>query len=242
MNGRCIIVPDLHAPFHLERPWNALLEIIDVTKPTWVQNLGDFADLYALNGHGKEFGRRFDFDREHAAVKHEWARLEEACHSSELGLNIGNHETRLTRLVAKYAPEIESLIPGWAEFFETSEDVVITPYQEERKIGRVIYVHDAGYAGANAARQTLAAINHNCVFGHTHRGTVAYSGDTDGRQRFALNAGYLGNEKLMTYVPPSKRREWQLGFGVVDYVDGLAFAQFVPWVQNRFYLDGKVWR
>jgi predicted phosphodiesterase len=240
--GRTVVVSDLHAPFQHVGAWNALLGFVAATKPARVVCIGDFADLYALNGHGKEWGRKFDFERELEGVRDCWAQLEEAVGKGGLDLTLGNHETRLTRLVAKYAPEIESIIPDFRSLLGAHDRTVIHPYQAELKIGRVVYTHDVGYSGANAARQTLAAVNHSTVFGHSHRGTVVYSGDTDGRQRFCLNVGFLGNERYMTYVSPSKRREWQVGFGIVDYVDGFAYAQFIPFVNRGFHVEGKVYR
>ena len=141
---------------------------------------------------------------------------------------------------AAQAPMAESTMKPLREILGYDTDPV--GYQQPYWVGRVAYLHDVGFAGATACKQTLEAVGHCVVFGHTHRASLEYSGSTNGERWFALNCGWLGDAKHIVYMAPSKTRFWQQGLGVVDYVDGLAYARFIPFVKGKFYLDGHVYK
>ena len=100
------------------------------------------------------------------------------------------------------------------------------------------YKHDfGGKAGKYAAEESLMGFGGNLVIGHSHRGKVTYLGEgrPDGDSHFCLNVGWLGRIDEADYTDPAKvRREWQHGFGLVEYASsGLAYAQFVPIVRGK---------
>lgn len=240
--GRVLVIPDVHVPFHNKKAWELVLEVIAYTRPDAIVQIGDFADMLAVSAHPPGPGEKHDLKKELACVSREWQKLEAAAGDAMLVHTAGNHEFRLARYIAKNARAIEGIIPPMKELMGMSEDVIIRPYQEPFHIGRVTYTHDVGFAGKTATAQTLDAVGSCVVHGHDHRGTVVYSGDTEGQRWFGLGTGCLADFSKITYLPPAKTRYWSLGFGVVDYCDGLAFAQFVPYVRGRFFLNEKVFK
>lgn len=241
-NGRVVCIPDVHVPFQDKAAWGLALRITKALKPDYVVQLGDFADLVAVSGHDKEFGVNVSLDHELSAIQDEWGKLEVAAGRAKVVALLGNHETRLLRYVAKNASKLESIIPGFPALFRMGAKTVSVPYQEEFCIGKVHFVHDVGHAGKTATQQTLDAVGHCVVHGHTHRGAVVYDGTSDGERRFGLGCGWLGDVDAIRYMAPAKTRSWQHGIGIVDYRDGLAFAQFVPFVRGRALIDGRVFK
>lgn len=240
--GRVLVIGDVHVPFHDKKAWNLLLEVIAYTRPDAIVQIGDYADMLAVSAHPPAAGEKHDLDRELKEVRKEWGKLEAAAGSAMLVHTAGNHEHRLSRYIAKNARAIEGIVTPLKELMGMSEDVIVRPYQEMFHIGRVGFVHDLGYCGKTATAQTLEAAGQCVVHGHDHRGTVVYNGDTNGNRWFGLGTGCLADLSKITYMPPAKTRQWSLGFGIVDYVDGLAFAQFVPYVRGKFFLEGRLFK
>lgn len=238
-NGRVIAVPDCHVPFHDKRAWNLCLDIIQDQKPDAVVQLGDFSDSQAFSAHPKSFGYKPDPERDLEAVRQAAKDLRTVSRNRTKFL-LGNHDIWLQRYMARNAPLAESVIPDYAELFGYGHDPVA--YQEPHYIGRVAYVHDVGFSGVNATRQTLDAVGHCVVHGHDHRGTVVYNGTTDRDRWFGMGCGWLGDVSKITYMAPARTRQWQLGIGDIVYRDGLAFAQFVPFVRGKAFVNGKVYK
>jgi hypothetical protein len=236
-NGRVIILGDVHAPYHHKRAFGAALNLVSSVRKTntLVVQIGDFADNAPFSRHGKSFGQRLDPEREAEIVEKCAQDVESAAGGKDRTVWIeGNHDAWLKRYTAERAPMLESKI----QF----PDRKVVPYQRLHYIGRVAYTHDQGYAGLNATRQTLDAVQHCVVHGHDHRATLVYGGNAEGDRWFGMGVGWLGDASKITYAPPSRTKQWQLALGVVDYHDGLAYAQIVPFVKGKFYLDGKTYR
>jgi hypothetical protein len=240
-NGRVICIPDVHLPHHDKRAWHAALNLVadQQRKNTHTVQLGDLADNESFGRHGKTFGSQHNPDRDLKIVSRESGNLTSAA-GGDVTFLLGNHDAWILKYLALNAPNAEGLMRPLNEILGYEHAPV--PYQKPFWIGRVAYLHDVGFAGANATRQTLEAVGHCCVHGHTHRAALEYSGSADGERWFAMGCGWLGDVSKITYMAPSKTRFWQTGIGIVDYHDGLAFARFLPFVRGRFVLDGKTYR
>lgn len=238
LQEKCIIIiPDVHVPYHDERAWEALLDVINGLEPSGVVIIGDFADFYAVSSHDRDPSRRQRLEEEVTEVNKALDELEEV-HDGDVCFIEGNHEDRLRRYLWKKAPELFGTVDVRRLFRLKERGWKHRPYRQGLKVGKVTYKHDyGGKAGKYAAKQCLEAYGGNLVIGHTHRGEVTYLGEgrPDGDQHFCLNVGWLGDVDQADYVDPNKvRREWQQGFGIVDYsATGLAYAQFVPIVRGQ---------
>ena len=229
-DGNVIAVPDLHAPYHHKRAWNLMLEVIDYSQPEHVVDLGDFGDNRPFSRHKKKFGEHVnDPQKDMDSVAREAQRLEQASRG-RLTFLLGNHDAWYTNYIAEFAPQAEKFVKSTGEVYKLSKEPL--PYQQTFRIGKVGYVHDLGPYGVNAVRATLQVAGHNVVFGHAHRGGVAYAGNDRGERHFGMCCGWLGDRDKITYMTPAATKDWQLGFGAVAYSDGLAFAHFVPFIEQ----------
>lgn len=241
--SRALIFPDVHIPFHDKRAWEAALRVVEDVKPDFVVQLGDFADFYSVSSHAKKFRRRVAFEHELTAMRREMRNLQKAVGRGKLICLQGNHEERFERYVMENCPDLQFTLPSGDELLNLrpGRDVWV-PYLSSWKHQKVTFVHDVGHAGPDATKQTLAAVGHCVVHGHSHGATVQYGGTIDGSRYVALGCGWLGDEREITYLHPAKMRNWQKGIGSVDFNAGVAWMQFHPFVKGKFWIDGKVYK
>lgn len=248
-----ICVPDVHVPYHDKRAWALTLKVIHERKPWRVVQLGDFGDFAAVASHPKKFGREESFERELAVVKSEMAALQDAAGTPPTGglaVLQGNHEERYERYAARNAPQLESALLTGRELLGLRPENGWWPYQQALKLGGAVeFVHDVGHSGKNATHQTLDAVGHCVVHGHTHRGAIVFDGNTNpDERRFAMGCGWLGDVRKITYMPRAKTRSWQLGFGVVtlsrrpDGAGWIADPQFCAIFMHRVRVGGREYR
>ena len=238
-NGRVFVLGDVHCPNHHRKAFGAALNLVAGArkKGDHTVQVGDFPDNAPFSRHGKNYGEHLDPEGDLKVVQACEADVESASGGARNVTWIeGNHCFWLKRYIAERASAAE----GRVRF--TSREQRAVPYQKLHYIGRVAYTHDQGYAGLNATRQTLDAVQHCVVHGHDHRATLVYGGNAEGGRWFGMGVGWLGDVSRISYAPPSRTKQWQLAVGIVDYVDGLAYARIVPYVRGKFVLDGKVYR
>ena len=55
-----------------------------------------------------------------------------------------------------------------------------------------------------------------------------------------MNVGWLGDYKKLEYMNKMKAiRQWRLGFGLIEEVGNLVYAQFVPILNYQCHLMGR---
>lgn len=238
MQKTIFVIPDTHVPYQDEAAWQEALRAIRVLEPSGIIIIGDFADFYSVSSHDRDPLRKDSLVDEVATVNQKLDELQHSAGSADIAFIEGNHEDRLRRYLWKKAPELFGVYDIPRLFNLRERGWVHKPYRAGLKVGKVTYKHDlGGKAGKYAAQQCLAEFGGNLVIGHTHRGVITYLGESrpDGDQHFCLNVGWLGDIHKADYTDPAKvRREWQQGFGLVEYShSGLAYGQFIPIVNGR---------
>jgi hypothetical protein len=234
-----VVIPDLHAPYHDPKVWGTILAAIRKIKPRHVVIIGDFADCYAVSSFPKNPQRQQSLKYELSGAQRELKNLIRVA-DCEIDYLEGNHEVRLERYLCQRAPELYGLISVKSLMLDGTRDVGWTPYRKHLKIGKVIYMHDCGHAGVYAGRHTLAAVGHNVVFGHTHRGGIVTDGTVDGERHFSLNVGWAGNINEADYMYQVKMKDWIHGFGLIttDESTGLVYPTFVPVMRGKAVVLG----
>jgi predicted phosphodiesterase len=240
-----LVIPDTHMPYHDESAVRLVEKVVDVCQPDRVIFLGDWADNYACSQYLKDPAREFALKDE---LEIAGARLRAIVDRvPEFYFIEGNHELRFPKFIAAKAPELLSLTPTVREMWGIPEPRWI-PYYRHITLGRVSYAHDIGHSGKGALRQSLDAFADSLVFGHTHLAGVVHDADTQGRGRFALNAGWLGDVRSIDYRHRATCRGWRQGFGWVVESEptarrgGLAAstctASFIPIENHAAIVEG----
>ncbi len=238
MSKTILVIPDTHVPYHDKAAWKEVLRCIKDLEPHEIVIIGDFADFYAISSHDRDPIRKRFLLEEVAEVNKALDQIPTSPRRRSTCFIEGNHEDRLRRYLWSKAPELFGTVNVPTLFKLKERGWKHRAYRHGLKVGKVTYKHDfSGMAGKNAAKASLMAFGGNLVIGHSHRGEVTYLGEgrPDGDSHFCLNVGWLGRVDEADYMDPSKaRRDWQHGFGLVDYSrSGLAYAQFVPIVRGK---------
>lgn len=235
-----LVIPDLHVPYHDVQAWNLLLQICRSIRPSEIVIIGDFLDLYSVSSFSKNPRRKLLLEDE---IEEANIELDKLAGIAPVVYIEGNHEARLSKYLHDRAPALDGLItvPGALRLKERG--IRWVPYKTSYKLGKVSYTHDVGFSGPSSARASLAAYGGNLVFGHSHLGSVEYSGSVRGDSHFVLNVGHMCDIEAVDYYHRDlARRRWRCGFGLVTYAGDLAFAQFVPIVHGCAVVNGKEFR
>lgn len=187
-------------------------------RPEVIINLGDFADMPSLSthrekGHIEYEGKRYQKDID--AAKRAMERLVSPIaktrnYKPRLVLTLGNHEDRITQLIAQ-DPKLEGKISlqdlGYEEF-----GWEVVPFRKVKKIDGICYCHyfvSGKYdRPVDRASALIAKKHQSCIAGHQQGRDIAYAQGGDGRTITSIIAGsfYDHNEH---YMSPQSNNHWR---------------------------------
>ena len=240
---RVLICPDVHVPYHDSLAFRTFLEVARRWKPHCLVILGDFVDFYQVSQFPKDPARKTSFSGEIEAARVALAQIERLKINRVVYCE-GNHETRLKRYIANAAPELDGLVDVKNLLDVRRRGWEWVPYGHYAKVGKLHFMHDAGHAGAQAPRQSVAAFGGCIIFGHTHRAGSHYESTVNGDRHVGMTCGWLGDPEAIDYRHRARvLRENQHGFGVahVEQSTGLGWCTFVPILNGRAVVDGKMY-
>jgi hypothetical protein len=238
---RIMVCPDAHHPCVDQLAWQTFLAALREWKPDRLIIIGDFADCLSVSFHPKDPARKVGLKDEIDAVNQAADEVEETG-VPEVDYLEGNHELRLQRYLWEKASELYGLVSikdllridrrGWNWI----------PYRESLTVGKLHFAHDVGRCGKHTASQSLADYGHSIVMGHSHRAATIYNGTVAGERQVAMNVGTLIDIASVDYRHRAMAaREWQHGFGVIHMTsDGVGWCSFVPIIEGRCVVDGRV--
>jgi hypothetical protein len=104
----------------------------------------------------------------------------------------------------------------------------------------MLYTHDLGFAGPDAARRSVQVAVHSVVVGHNHQAGLHIESDIRGKPRIGLSFGWLGDPYKADYEHEVKAMtKWNHGFGI-GYMadDGVTWWTHIPIVRNTCVVEG----
>lgn len=216
-----LIIPDMHVPYHHVRATNLMLEAAKYIGIHEIVVLGDLADFYFANSHGKSPQLLNTTAEEIKAVNLFLDVLDQEFPDAKKKYIEGNHEHRLTRFIQTKAPEIFGFVdcrtlfnidsrPGWSWHS-------YTPSQRTSVLGSKLFArHEPfGTSAKQCANRALCSL----VYGHIHRIEESHIVGLDGTNHVAFSVGWLGDKrKDLIFGYTRGHAQWQMGFGIV-YVD-----------------------
>jgi len=237
----CLVVPDVHKPFHHVKAYNLMLEVASFIQPKHILILGDYADFYSVSSHSRDPRVFSMLEDELIDVLSGLDELDQLFPSAKKTFLQGNHEYRLERYLMDKAPALfgitstEHLMdfdkrPNW-------KFVHYGPNQRVAVAGSKLYARHEPLAPTAKGTSTKALCS--LVYGHIHRIEESHIVGLDGTNHVAFSVGWLGDkrkESIFGYV--KGHHQWQLGFGLV-YVDpsnGLFYHKKVHILE----VDGKL--
>lgn len=236
---------DVHVPDHDERALSAVLALIEDSKPDCVVIGGDFLELGSMSQHGGE-PRPPSLAEDIDAGRRVLHRLRRAAgDDAEIHYLEGNHETRHTRKVIAYLPEmagfnsipealgLQDLGIGWSDYRQFWR-----PELPSGARGRLHYTHGE-WSNKHHANTHLDRYGVNVRYGHTHKPQVFTRGYADGVVRVAI-----GSPCLRTLDPgfAGPASGWCHGFGIDEFMpDGTFTFHNVVMTDRRFAVGGRTY-
>ncbi len=224
MNEKLVVLwPDTHHHYQDQRAIDNLLRAIDKTQPAEVCLLGDFLDCKAparwSRGTADEYAADLEVEAKAGRQTLEDLRT---VYDGRVTFLRGNHEARMANYVHSHAPALAGVVRMYGELLDFAKYRVEEMGQPYRIAPGVAAIHGEKLSSTqNSAGQSAykerARHGTSIVQGHTHRLGVGY--DTSDRQRFWLEAGWLGDVKKAAYLPFKGVANWQSGFGYL-HIDG----------------------
>lgn len=218
-----IVIPDSHVPHHNHRAFKLLHQIIRFLRDKYGDDvvkrlilLGDFADVYFCNSHGKHPELFATLKEEVEAVNAELDKFDEMLPNTQKIYIEGNHEHRLERFILNKAPELFG-ITSIDHLFKMHERPLWTwiDYKATQlyRIGKSS-LHVRHEPIATNAKLSSQRAKVSFIHGHTHRVEAASTVGLDGVETTVASPGWLGDSRkdlVFGYCRP----EWQLGFATV---------------------------
>ncbi|MFN7262225.1 MAG: hypothetical protein ACK5UJ_00275 [Pseudobdellovibrionaceae bacterium] len=245
-----VIIPDSHVPYHDKKAFQILKKVMLHYKKqiSEIVILGDFADFYAVNSHGKHPKLLHTLEEEVQGVQSELDWFDKNFASATKVFIEGNHEWRLARFIYQNAPALfgvtstEGILklhnrPKW-------KFIPYSPQQSYQVMGSKLTARHEPLASSVKATASKALCS--LVYGHIHRIEESHLVGLDGTNHVCFSVGWLGNKKLdEVYGYVKGHHQWQLGFGLawVDTSTGYFYHQKVHILDNySCVIDGKVFK
>lgn len=234
------VMSDTHCPYEDPKSVDLFIKVLKSWKPDVLVHIGDLVDFYSLSSFSKNPDKQTSFLTELEKV---WALMDRLDGLAPRKVfTEGNHCNRLQRYLFDRAPELYGYldVPKALQLKERGWEYY--PYQEVATIGGVGFVHDLGYAGVNATRQTVQAYPDNIVFGHSHRFASYTAGNLKRDTYTAWNVGWLGDPRQIDYLPSVKvKQDWTHGFLLITIDGGIPFFQPCKINRGKTMVDGKIY-
>jgi hypothetical protein len=230
---RILLIGDVHAPFHDKYAWDAMMKFARQWRPHTIIQEGDFGDFYSVSDHDKDPRRANNLLEECKATNALFDELDDLKPERKI-FDEGNHCWRLERHLMSKSSALLGAVTIDGLFHLQERGWMHVPYMSYGRIGNLHHTHDVGKSGANAVRQTAAAVGHSIAFGHCHRLEQIYFGTVLGERYTAACVGWLGDVAAANYVSEVVKAQWQHGFATALMDKGGDFElQLRPIVNYR---------
>jgi len=240
---RALIIPDCHIPYQDEAAYNLMLRVAKDFRPNEVVILGDFADFYSVNLHGKSPNQEHILNNEIIEVNKKLGELSMLFKKARKVFIVGNHEHRLERYIEQKAPELFNTTT--LEKILSLKSFKVVPYSPNQKynvLGTKLIARHEPLAGGNyAARSTVAKAMKSVIFGHIHSIQEHQVVTIDGENHRGISCGWLGDSshKVMQYV--KGHHQWTHGFSLVTVHDGDFFNETVHIINGKCRANGRIY-
>lgn len=203
------LIPDAHIPYHSERRLRELLDRIRGSDVIVI--MGDLIDAYSVSNFDKNPLRKERMPEEFEEARR-WLRIiRDENPTAEIHFIDGNHEERFKRYLIRQAPALLGLKGMSVKEQLELDDLYIIHHDSDGfdcygvrlKHGQVV----SNKSGATAHKE-LDMHQTSGVSVHTHRMSMVWYTNREGKRMFWLEGGHVCDETKADYV---KNPNWQAG-------------------------------
>jgi len=237
---RVLSLYDVHVPEADAFAFKSVIDFARDVQPDHIVIGGDFLELESCSQHGGVANPLALVDEIKAGRK-ALDRLREACPSAALVYLEGNHETRLSRVVATALPTFDGALDLPTLLALPDYDCAWVPY---RKLWRpfpeaqLSYTHGE-WANLHHAKKHAEGYGVSVRYGHTHRPQTYTRSYGDGRLLRGIGTGCL---RTLDPSWSGPNNGWAHGFGFDEFTtDGAVTAHNIVITDRRFAWGGKAY-
>lgn len=244
-----MVLSDVHIPEHDRSFWRAALLWIKDNRPSEIILSGDFAELASVSQHGGANEQKLIDDL--TSIKQALDQLREAAgQSCTITYLEGNHESRLPRALASWAPTFTGAIdlPGMLELEKRNIEWVPEYKQPvHRGLLRVLHGHQVlgkygpKHHAAKAADVYGSSPYCEILYGHVHA-AQQFSKAVAGGYISASSVGCgrtIGSDQVRWLA--GREAGWHHGFAVAYVTSTLAQLYNIKVRDGRFVWNGKLY-
>lgn len=211
---KVLFISDTHFPYVNKKAMKKLYKVIQEEQPTHIIQAGDLVDMYSFSRYEKDANHTTPQEELELGLKMAsdmWKKIKTICPKAKCIQLIGNHEDRLSKTVAKKAPELAMLCRTIQDLFDFKGVKVLSSSKEWVEIDNVIYCH----GWYTKLGDHMKFFNKSVVHGHSHRIGIAYD-QRNGSLLFEMDTGFMADkEALPLQYTSSKYTKWSLACGIV---------------------------
>lgn len=250
---KCVVLPDIHYPYHNKKAWFAILKFIKWFKPQILVLLGDAIEMRAIDHWKREKGNLKAFEGKR--LVHDYKNfqedilspLEKLCPRAELYYLFGNHEDWQYQLV-EANPQLEGLVE--IENVLNLKKWKVIPYlirtkrgaalRGRLKLGKLTLIHGE-YTNKYHAAKTSDSYLKSVMYAHTHDRQLYTKVHTEDPSDYhtAQSIGCIC-DRSPQYLWGRPNR-WVHAFAVIYFQKSGLFTEYVPIIINgQFTYAGKL--
>ena len=161
----------------------------------YIIQAGDLLDLYSFSRYEKDA----DYTTPQAELKkglkqatEMWAKIRKLAPKAKCYQLIGNHEDRLSKTIARKAPELASICPSIQDLFKFPGVKVLDSSKDHIELFGVIYTHGHYTKLGDHAKYYRKPVVH----GHSHKIGLYYE-QLDKSLLWEMDCGYLADNKKL---------------------------------------------
>lgn len=245
-----IVLPDYQIPYHDRKKMIVLHEFIKEFKPSALWIAGDWIDQpepsrWSRGTAGEYAPTLQNSINESVDILSE---LRTIMGKKPIHLKAGNHDIRVEKYVAQYAPALRSLNALTMEEMLKVNELNINLHRKPAELlpNWVLAHGDEGVlsrVSGGTAMNLAKRYNKSVICGHTHRlGLQAHTMSMNGKvvkQLFGFEVGNLMRLEAAHYTGGSA--DWQQGFGILHVTPKGVHPVPVYFQKGEFIVGGKIY-
>lgn len=212
MVKRSLPIPDSHIPYHDRTAYGLILDVAEDVGVDEILILGDYADFYDINSHGKSRAVKEMLYDEVECVHMHLAEIQKRFPKAKKKYVEGNHEWRLQRFIDNKAPELFNFLDTNSLLKLESFGFEFIPYTPDQ----AVQVLDTDLVARHEPTKKAGC---SYIHGHDHRFHETQEYTLDGRQIKVLGGGFLGNKHHPVFSYVKGHHQWGLGARIITQLD-----------------------
>lgn len=214
-DSKVFFLSDAHFPYVNKEAIKKIIKLIKKERPTHVIQCGDLLDMYSFSRYEKDANLttpESELQQGLTMATKMWADIRKAAPRAKCYQLIGNHEDRLTKTIARKAPELMSLCKNITDLYKFPGVKVMNSSKENLEIDGVIYCH----GWYTKIGDHMKYFGKSVVHGHTHRAGIVYD-QLGGDLLWEMDCGFLADKNaLPLQYTQNSYSKWITSVGIIE--------------------------